>query len=321
MMVIAFPFDLRLWTGVHGSTVSNAQVFFRFVERRDLVRELNQQLSRSTIQDCHLHIPLTQRLYEQLSNTPPWSEVRRGSHLHRLKRDVLALLRNKQGAAGLTLYVDVEEVVHLHTWEEPSGFFPSTLVAMQESWVEMVGVCAFEGAVSARGFNQPVPILESCVITTFSDVSEARIARRSLADMPIEDEERRIPLLSQTDMWAWERRVRKFIWQEEKLPLGPIGFCPLENWDPGERPRRYQNAFRDALGGLWEWEGGRAMSDRNPFGGHWNVQLPDDSVKRRWVSWIEERSGRQICTRSDKISHINVEPDGRIVDKTFEWCD
>lgn len=321
MMVITCPFDLRLWTGVDGGAISDAEVYLRFVERHELVCELNRQLSISAIQDFRLRIPVTQRLYEQLSNTPPWSEVRRGSHLYRLKRAVLTLLRNKQGAAGLTLYVDVKEVAHLYTWEEPDGFFPSMLVAMQECWVEMVGDCAFEDAVSARGFNQPVPILGSCVITTFSDASEARIARRSLADMPIEDEERRIPLLSQTDTWAWELEIRKFIWQDERLPFGPIGFCPLENWNPGERPRRYQNAYRDFLGGLWEWEGGKAVSDHNPFGGHWNVQLPDDSVKRRWVNWIEERSGRQICTRPNQISHINIEPDGHIADRTFDWSD
>ncbi|MEA3310274.1 MAG: hypothetical protein U9Q70_12305 [Chloroflexota bacterium] len=318
MMVIAFPFDLRLWTGVDDRAVSDAQVFFRFVERRDLVRKLNRQLSTSAIQDCRLRIPLTQRLYKQLSNTPPWSEVRKGSQLYRLKRGVLALLRNKKGAAGLTLYMDVSDVEHLYTWEGPDGFFSPSLVAMQESWVEMVGVCAFEGAVSARGFDQPVPILANCVVTTFSDVSEAWIARCSLADMPIENEERRIPLLSQTDMWAWERMARKFIWQDERLPYGPIGYCPPDAWKPGERPSHY--SYVDRFGGKWKWEGGRAHTERNPFEGHWDVQLPDNRVKQRWVNWIEKQSGRQICTRPNQISHINVEPDGQIVDMTFEWC-
>ena len=319
MMVIACPFDLRLWTGVDGNAVSNAQVFFRFVKQRDLVCELNRQMSTNAIQDCRLRIPLTQRLYEQLSNTPPWSEVRKGSHLYRLKRDVLALLRNKKGAAGLTLYIDVSDIEHLYTWERPDGFFPPSLVAMQEDWVEMVGVCAFEDTVSARGFDKPIPILASCIVTTFSDVLEARITRRECADAPVEATERRVPLLSQSDTWSWKQLMRSFIWDDERLPFGPIGYCPPKDWSPGDRPRHYQNTYRDTLGGLWEWEGGRAVSDRNPFGGHWNVQLPDASVKRQWVNWMERCTGRQICTQANMISHINVEPNGHIGDKTFEW--
>jgi hypothetical protein len=44
-MIIALPFDLRLWTGIDSDTVSEAEAFSRFVERRDRVREFNQHLS------------------------------------------------------------------------------------------------------------------------------------------------------------------------------------------------------------------------------------------------------------------------------------
>jgi len=316
-MIIALPFDLRLWTGIDSDTVSEEEAFFRFVERRDRVREFNQHLSKGAIQNCRLYVPLTQRLYEQLSNTPPWSEVRKGSFPHRLKSVVLASLRNKR-ITRITLVVDVEHVVHLHTWQEPDGFFPSSLIPMKDAWVEMVGVCAFEGAVSAREFEHPLPILETCVITAFSGASEARIVRSPLADMTVE-EERHLRLLFQSDAWTWKRWVRRVIWADERLPLGPIGYTPPTDWQLGNRPRRYRGAYRDSLGGLWEWESGRASDDHNPFGGHWNVQLPDASVKHRWVNWIEERTGREISTRPDLISHINVEPDGRIADRTFDW--
>lgn len=317
MMVVAIPFDLRLWTGVRDGAGAG-KIYSRFVVRRDLIYRINELLSQGKIPDCRLNIPLTQRLFEQLSTTPPWTEIRKGSLLHRLKITVLAVLRNKRNATGLTLYVDLREVEHLHTWEEPDGFFPPTLAAMKEDWVEMVGICTFEEAVSARGFEQPVPILDTCVITTFSEASEAQIVRRSLADTAVE-EERRIPLLFQSDAWTWRRLVRRVIWADERLPLGPIGYTPPQDWQLGNRPRRYRRTYRDSLGGLWEWESGRASDERNPFGGHWNVQLPDASVKHRWVGWIEECSGREISTPPDSISHINVEPDGRIADRTFDW--
>lgn len=312
MMVITCPFDLRLWTGVDGSAISDAKVYLRFVERRELVCELNRQLSTSAIQDCRLCIPVTQRLYEQLSNTPPWSVVRKGSHLYRLKRDVLALLRNKQGAAGLTLYVDVKEVVHLYTWKEPDGFFPSVLVAMQESWVEMVGVCAFEDAISVRGFDQHVPTLGSCVITTFADAPKARITRHSLADMPAAEETHRIPLLSQSDTWSWKQLVRSFIWDDERLPFGPIGYCPPDAWKPGERPSHY--GYVDRFGGKWKWEGGRAYTERNPFEGHWNVQLETHKAQNGWRRLLELAYKKHVHWTKPRHPHVNIEVDGRITD-------
>ncbi|MEA3351067.1 MAG: hypothetical protein U9Q82_10630 [Chloroflexota bacterium] len=320
MMIMAFPFDLRLWTGIDNGVISDAEIHTRFIERRNLIYRINKLLSQSAIPNCNLRIPLTQHLFEQLSMTPPWSDIQPGSNLYRLKRDVLRLLANAQKAAGLTFRIDVSESEHLYTWEGIEDFFSPYLVTMQESWIEMVGICAFEDTISARGFNQPVPVLGSCIVTTFSENLNVRITRRSLVDLDgDENEERQIPLLFQSDVWAWKRLIRELVWQEERLPIAPIGFSPRENWYPGERPRRHQNGYHDSLGGLWEWEGGRTVSDRNPFGGHWNVQLPNASVKHRWVNWIENCVGRKISTKPELVSHINVEPDGRIADQTFDW--
>jgi hypothetical protein len=251
--------------------------------------------------------------------TPPWSEAPRGTFLHKLKGTVLALLRNKRGAAGLTLYLDVGDVAHLYTWEEPDGFFPSTLAAMEDDWVEMVGTCAFENTVVARGFDEPLPVLGSCIITSFSEASYAQMTRRPVVgESTGEDEGRSVPLLFQTDLWPWRRLLRLCVWNDERLPLGPVGFCPQEHWQPGDRPRRCQNAYRDDLGGLWEWEAGIASDERNPFGGHWNVQLRDASVRSHWVRWIETCTGWEVTSESGLITHVNVEPDGWIADLTFE---
>lgn len=319
MMVIPLPFDLRLWTGVDESDISETETYLRFAKRRDLVNEINQLLAESAIPQCRVRIPLTQRLYEQLSNIPPWSEIKRGSHLHRLKRTVLALLRNKKSAAGLMLYLDVSEVEHLYTWETPENFFPTALNAMQESWIEMVGICAFETTLAARELDQSAHLLGSGIITPFSEALEAQVIRRSLTDELTEDEARHVPLLFQSELWSWIQLIRRYIWKDKRLPLGPLGYTPSSDWQPGSRPRRYRNAYPDALGGLWEWEGGRASDKRNPFGGHWNVQLPDASAKRQWVQRIENCYGQQICTKPESISHINIEPNGQIDDKTFQW--
>lgn len=321
MIAVMVPFDLRLWTGVVESTDPDADVYSQFAQRRDLVKSLNALLSKSVFGNCRLRVPLTQSLFEQLATTPPWSEIEKGSLLHRLKAVVLALLRNRQGAEGLTLYVDVGETVHLHTWEQPSGFFSSSLLPMREDWVEMVGVCAFAETVSSREFAQPMPVLGTCVITAFSDASQARISRRPVINCLEGDwaTEATVPLLSESDAWAWERVMRRYIWQDERLPLGPVGYIPTEDWRLGSRPRRHHNAYRDALGGLWEWEGGRATSGHSD--GHWNVQLPNPSVKHQWVRWIEKCTEQEITSPPDSITHINVEPNGQIVDFTFQWCE
>jgi len=324
MNIQALPFDLRLWTGVEDDPVQDELIYTRFTERRDRVYDLNRRLSdHPALQDCLLRIPLTQRIFERLCNIPPWSEINRGSSLYHLKVMVLSLLRNRQEAAGITLYLDTGTVEHLYEWSAPANFFPRALAVMQEDWVEMIGMCAFEPILIVREFAPSLPVLATWIVTPYSESSEAQITRRPLEGTSVE--ECRLPLFFQTDVWTWECRVRQSLWEDERLPFngpsGPFGYRPSSDWRPGARPRPYQAAYRDSMGGLWEWESGRAVSDQNPFGGHWNVQLPDASVRRRWVAHLQERSGRTIQTRADAISHINVEPDGSIVDMTFAWDD
>jgi len=328
-MIQATPFDLRLWTGINVSSPPNPagfeDVYARFATRRDLLFDINKRLSGNpTVADCTLCIPLSQAMFEQLCNTPPWSEIDTGTRLHKLKVTVLSLLQSRQKAENVTVYLEPGEAEHFYEWLGPTDFFPADLAPdLCDHWVKVVGLCAFQDHVLLRNHPKPVAILSTWIVTDQPHSSKARLERQHKTRGEIERQ--RVPLISGTVIWDWEMLVRESLWKDKRLPFngpaGPIGFCPPENWSPGEHPRRYQNAYRDALGGLWKWGGGRAVSDHNPFGGHWDVQLPDDSVKRRWVNWIEERSGRQISTRSNKISHINIEPDGRIDDPTFEWCD
>ena len=73
--------------------------------------------------------------------------------------------------------------------------------------------------------------------------------------------------------------------------------------------------YKDALGGLWQWEGGRARTT-SPFDGHWNVQLLNARAKQNWKRWLEEVYQQPVQSLGN---HINVEPDGRIVDRTFAF--
>jgi len=132
-----------------------------------------------------------------------------------------------------------------------------------------------------------------------------------------------LPLLTQIDEWTWERLVREQLWQDTRLPFngpdGPFGYRPPKEWQPGHRPTSTSiggvSGYKDALDGLWQWEGGRARTT-TPFDGHWNVQLLNARAKQNWKRWLE-----QIYPHSEirlSSNHINVEPDGRIVDRTFE---
>ena len=327
-MILATVFDLPLLTACTDEPIKDidayeAQAAAAFVARRDCIVNINRCLKgHPPVADCALRIPLTENLSDQLNAF--WAYIPY-SQLYLLRTIILALLAGRDDRwrdDQLVFRLADNEIVHIYQSNNDAndGFFPASLpVELRNAWVETVGVCAFEQGV-ANSQVTPVPIGAVWIVTDRATPSKVFI-QRVPREQGAESEEQAVLLFAQSDMWAWEIKVRKFIWQDKRLPFGPIGFCPSENWSPGERPRRYQNAYRDALGGLWEREGRRAVSDRNPHGGHWNVQLPNNSVKQRWVNWIEERSGRQINTQANKISHINVEPDGNIGDKTFEWCD
>lgn len=326
-MIMATVFDLPLLTACTDKPIEDIdayehQAYDAFAARRDCIVNINRCLKgHPPVADCTLRIPLTESLSDQLNAF--WAHIPY-SQLYWLRTIILALLagrddrwRDNQLVFGL---VD-NEIVHIYQLnnDDNDDFFPTSLpVELRDAWVETVGVCAFEqGAANPQ--VTPAPIGAVWIVTGRATLSQVSIQRASL-EQGAESEEQTVPLFAQSEMWAWELRVRRFIWQDERLPFGPIGFCPLEDWNPGERPRRYQNAFRDALGGLWEWEGGRA-TERNPFGGHWNVQLPNGQIKRQWVAWIERCTGQEIITNPDSITHINVEPDGHIADRTFDWSD
>lgn len=105
----------------------------------------------------------------------------------------------------------------------------------------------------------------------------------------------------------------------QATPFHPAFLTLAEYMPPKGQPLRDAvdgvSGYKDALGGIWQWEGGRAQTDINPFGGHWNVQLVDNRARRNWTRWLEEVHQQRVRLQS---THINVEPDGRIVDRTFD---
>jgi hypothetical protein len=73
------------------------------------------------------------------------------------------------------------------------------------------------------------------------------------------------------------------------------------------------HGYLDDLGGVWQWEGGRAAL-QTPFAGHWNVQLTGPAFSA-WENYLSVCLGQRIRLRSN---HVNIEANGNIVDDTFD---
>ena len=332
-MVQATPFDLTLLTGETNEAIQDreihyAQVLIWFTTLRDWFLHTNRRLSENPSLATHaedhalsVRIPLTEQLFWQLCDTPPWSNVNRGSNLATLKSLVLAFLNRED----CILELDDTEVETDQSYEllNVPNFLPRTLaVGLRENWVKTAGACGV-----ARGMADPFICLEPIhavwVISAQKQVSPLRITRRKLSNNEAQ-EEIILPILPSLDEWAWEKMVRASLWQDIRLPFngphqdGPFGYRPLSDWQPNQRPKtsRIQGTtgYKDALGGLWQWEGGRARTT-SPFDGHWNVQLLNSAAKQNWRRWLEETYQQPVKLLS---SHINIEPDGRIVDRTFD---
>jgi len=338
-MIQTVPLDLPLLTACTDTPIVDfgeheQQAYQTFAQYRDQLESFNARLSQNlAVSACLLRIPLTEALANRLHLfwlTVPYAQLRL------LRIVVMALLSNRTQRQDLTVWLDDAQVAQ-HAYQLAGGnsdgcnddisphFFPASLpVALCNAWVETLGACAFECGVAASRVS-PVQIGTVWVVSDRVVSPEMVLRRTPILSPESVPEECIVPLLARPDDWAWERMVRRTLWKDERLPFngprGPFGYCPPDGWHPGERPRRYQNAYPDTLGGLWEWESGRAVSQENPFRGHWNVQLPDASIRRRWVNWIETRSERAVQTRVDLVSHINIEPDGCIGDLTFKWDD
>lgn len=295
------------------------QVYERFRKLAELLDGTNRRLLENPeLGSLGLRIPLTDRLYAELVNTPPWSEVSNtgGRNLYIFKGKILSFLNRH-----LVRLTESEE--YLYSSLNEQEFFPYDVPKrLVDLWIDTVGACysKYDGT-ELGGCETPVQALwiandNTCVPDEFC-VCRIRLE----ADCR---EEFRIRSLNSLDRWRWEVFVREFLWHDPRLPFcgpdGPFGYRPPDGWQPGERPSRY--GYKDALGGIWKWEGGRAQNNElNPFNGHWNVQLPDSQTRHRWIPWVETCIERTVRTQPDRVAHINVEPNGQLVDKTFEWSD
>lgn len=329
-MIQASPFVLALLTGAadepsQDETERCEEIYRQFTERRDLLVDTNGRLAKNrNLPGCGLRIPLTDSLFEQLCNTPPWSNMPPNSPNYRLKTIVLAFLGNRHRASGSVIYLNSIAVEHIYQLISAPAFFPGSLTRdLCDAWVEATGICAFDRS-TAKSAVSPLPIHAVWIVSTEQRRNDQvlTIGRRHILDEDSISQSCTVPILAVSDPWAWELLVRKSLWQDPRLPFngpdGAFGYCPPQGWQPGERPITVriegQRGFKDALGGLWQWEGGRAQIS-SPLGGHWNVQLLNAAAKQSWLERLQEVYARPVRLRT---SHLNIEVDGRIVDRTFE---
>lgn len=323
-MIQIVAFDLPLLTACTDDPIQDIgayeeQAYNTFKRYRDQLQAINAKLMRhSALDAARLGIPLTSDLSDGLHLL--WAVVPY-SHLRKLRTIIMALLSGRNQQPGLIVWLNDAPIGYAYQLSIESGggerFFPAILPeALCRAWTIAVGDCAF-----GRGLAEPQtsssPIGAVWIVSDRTLPQAMCLTRTPQGVHGAAPEEALVPILTRPDAWAWERNVRRALWNDDRLPYGPIGYYPPEGWQTGQRPSRY--GYHDCFGGVWQWEGGRAMDERNSFGGHWNVQLPDASVRRRWVNWIQQCTGRTIATSPDRITHINIEPDGCIGDMTFEW--
>lgn len=323
-MIQATPFDPVVLTGavdepVQDYEVYSERVYRQFAERRDRFQDANSRLAGTPgLGGFGLRLPLTEDLFLQLRDTPLWSQVRRNSPLYKLKLAILAFLGNQQRNLNSTVYLNNAEIEHTYRLVNAPAFFLRSLAPeLCDAWVEAVGACAFgHGVIEPQGTPLYIHAVWVVSVEQQRGTRELRIACTHILEADGNSEGCGLPVLTETDLWCWEFLVRESLWQDRRLPFrgpgGPFGYCPPQGWQPGERPSKY--GYQDALGGRWEWKGGRARIV-SPLDGHWDVQLPDSQARQRWTSCLEK--GFQTPVRLRK-NYINIEVDGQIADRTFD---
>jgi hypothetical protein len=328
-MIQAILLDLPLLTAATDDGIADfgayeEQAYDTFRRYRDQLVDINRRLSCNPAITVQLRIPLTERLFNHLHLF--WSQ-KPYSQLRMLRTIVMALLagRRQRQIPELITVLDDIQIEHSYQLREardnegkkqPALTFPQALSQeLCEAWIETLGACIF-----ACGMTAPQISLEPLAgvwITSDRRLPATVYIRRIFCLSPgQEPEDAEVSVLAQPDAWMWERWLRQMLWDDKRLPFGPIGYLPPEQWRLGDRPSRY--GWRDRFGAVWKWAP-RAGTERNPFAGHWDIQFPNPSIKHQWVQWIEKCTGWQINTRPTAINHINIEPDGTITDKTFTY--
>ncbi len=327
-MIQATPFDLRLLTAATDETIQDYEahyerVYTQFTDRRDWLLSTNRRLAKNpALEGYRLCVPLTNDLFAYLSDTPPWSETNRSTDLHQLKIQVLALLVNPP--VDTIMYLNDAEIEHEYTLVNASGFFPSSLAQeLCDAWITVTGTCGFEYSVA----NSVLPSPLYAVWCVSSEIEESKSLQISSEHILSGDSQVcNVPLFTQTNAWDWEFMVRKCLWQDTRLPFygGPdsdvtkpsFGYRPSRGWQPGKSISK-----TDAKGAYWKWSGGRAVTEDNPFGGHWDVQLDTSSTRNQWTHVLENAYGRRVRWHNPQHPHINIQPTGQIEDFSFDLSD
>lgn len=330
-MIQAIAYDLLLLTAATDEPIRDYGAYEeeshhtlnKYLEQ---LKYINEQLIQNPATNSYsLRIPITGRLSNELClfwNKVPYDKLRK------LRTIIMSLLLRRNPRSRSVIWLKDAQIEHFYqirNEEDKDGNeieaipFPDILSEdLCSSWIETVGVCTFECGKDSQ--VSPDPLSAVCIIANRDLPSEISVISTPCLAADQEPAELEVLVLAQPDNVVLEHGVREILWDDKRLPYGPIGYYPPQHWQIGQRPSQY--GYRDRFGGEWEWEGRRADNGRNPnpFHGHWNVQLPTARVKQQWVNWIEHCTGRRICTRPRKISHINVESDGNIGDRTFDWC-
>jgi len=338
-MLQATPFDLCLFTGVGILPSDNLDA--QQIHVRELFRwcseqfiKTNQRLGKnSALQGCQLALPMTEELFEALRDAPSWQAVSGRATLRLHKASVLRFLRSNNQQGGSPILHLAQDNTYLYTVIAPVDFFASELpAATRDSWSETSGACAFGNA-------QTLEPAEAAGISACWVISPGRGQRSKQIEIQAQsmeaegvNETRVVPMLSspaicpdeigQIDFWPWEKCVRQALWRDERLPFygpdGPFGFRPgvESGWQPGQRPSTVPgqvHGYLDDLGGVWQWEGGRAAL-HTPFAGHWNIQVTGPAYYA-WENHLSVCFGQRVRMR---YNHVNIEANGNIVDDTFD---
>ena len=338
-MLQATPFDLCLFNGagiLPADDLDSQQIHVRELFRwcSEQFVKTNQRLSKNlALRGCRLALPMTEELFEALQNLPSWQAVSGRAALHLHKASVLRFLRSNNQNGGSPILHLAQDSTHLYTILAPADFFaPGLPATLQAFWSESSGACVFGNA-------QMLEPVEAVGISACWVISPGRGQRPNQIEIqaqPMEDgganKTRAISMLStpfvcldeieQIDFWPWECIVRQALWQDERLPFygpgGPFGFRPgvESGWQPGQRPTTVPgqvHGYLDDLGGVWQWEGGRAAL-HTPFAGHWNIQVTGPAYYA-WENHLSVCFGQRVRMR---YNHVNIEANGNIVDDTFD---
>ncbi len=339
-MIQATPFDLYLFLLQDISPGIDRYNYYeltlnRFLWCRSCFLDINNRLEQNpSTRTCCLKLPMTENLSHQISDSPSWELAKQDGRVRLLRTSASAFLIGRNSSGGSPVLHLEEDGEFFYGVESIDDLFPGIPDQnVKQYWMESFGICAFQRAFEI-GQGDIADIIGCWVVCPGRNelgveilVNSQNIHDQDISlDVTIEilfDDNNIVPG-QELELRSWELLTRKSLWGDERLPfLGPrgdFGFRPhpANNWQPGTNITQTringERGYLDEFGGLWQWEGRRAQTV-GIFDGHWNVQLINQQSSNQWLNHLEEIYKCEIRLESD---HINIETDGRIVDRTFQ---